>query len=485
MRTMKKTIYGAIAGAAVLLAAGCNKYLDIKPKGFTIPEVFDDYQKLGNDIGLYRAVSAYPVYLTDDVQAGVDKDVNKSAAFNAYPVFKRNLYTFQPGQVLEPGQVDNQWEPAYSHIFTYNVIINNVMSVPDATDADKRRVKAEALVGRAFEYLTLVNTYARHYDPATAATDLGVPLILKPDINITYERASVAKVYEQIRKDLDEATPDLATSVPNAFHPPKSVGFAFLSRMYLYMGDYQNALKNANEALKLANQLVDYKVYSTRSGTFGRVYNPTDGTAFPDANLSKETLWARLGSSSNGSVYAEVYATEDLIEAYKRNLPAGADDQRFKLFFCDSTAQFGSSVIKFPGRVLWASYVEANVGLSLPEIILTAAECEARVGDKNKAMAHVNRLRDARIKNNQPLTAANAEEALRIVLDERRRELAFIGTHRLFDLKRLNKDPRFAKTVTHKHGDQTWSLPAGDNRYILPVPPRVLSMNPGIPQYER
>lgn len=485
MCMMKKTVFGMIAGAAVFLAAGCNKYLDVKPKGFTIPEFFDDYQKLGNDLGLYRAVSAYPVFLTDDVQAGTDNDVNKSAGFNRYPVFKRNLYTFEPGQVLEAGQVDNQWEPAYSHIFTYNVIINNVMNVPDGTDAEKRRVKAEALVGRAFEYLTLVNTYARHYDAATADTDPGVPLILSEDINAKYERVSVAKVYGQIRKDLDEATPDLYAKVPNAFHPPKSVGFAFLSRMYLYMGDYQNALKNANEALKLADKLVDYKLYTTRKGTFGRVCTLADSTAFPDGNLNVETLWARLSSSSNGTVYGEVYASEDLIAAFHRNLPAGAEDQRFKLFYCDGTAQFGTAVISFPGRVLWASYAEQNVGLSLPEIILTAAECEARVGDKDKAMEHINRLRDFRIKNNQHLAAADKEEALRIALDERRRELAFVGTHRLFDLKRLNKDPRFAKTVAHKHGDQTWTLPANDNRYILPVPPNVLTMNPGIPQYER
>ncbi len=485
MCTMKKTIYGVIAGAAVFLAAGCNKYLDIKPKGYTIPEFFDDFQRLGNDISLYRAVSAYPVYLTDDVQSGMEKDVNKAASFAALPQFKKNMYTFVPGQVLEAGQTDNQWEPSYSHIFTYNVIINNVMNVPDGTEAEKRRVRAEALVGRAFEYLTLVNTYAKHYDAATAATDLGVPLILTEDINAKYERATVAQVYAQIRKDLDEATPNLYEKVPNAFHPPKSVGFAFLSRMYLYMGDYQNALKNANEALKLANKLVDYKIYTTRKGTFGRVCTLADSTAFPDGNLNPETIWARLSSSSYGTVNAEVYAAEDLISTFKRDLPAGAADQRFKLFYCDSTAQFGTAVVKFPGRVLWASYAEANVGLSLPEIILTAAECEARVGDKDKALAHLNNLRNFRIKNNQPLVAATKDDALRMAVEERRRELAFVGTHRLFDLKRLNKDPRFAKSVTHKHGAETWTIPANDNRFILPVPPKVLSMNPGIPQYER
>lgn len=482
---MRKSVYGIIAGAAIFLAAGCNKYLDIKPKGYTIPEFFDDYQKLLSDQSLYRAVSSYPNFLTDNVQSGTDRDVNKAAGFIGYQVFKRNLYTFGQGQVLEPGQADTQWEPSYSHIFTYNTIINNIMNVPDGTDAEKRRLKAEALVGRAFEYLVLVNTYAKHYDPATASSDLGVPMVLEEDINYKYERVSVAKVYEQIKKDLDEATPNLSERVPNNFHPQRSVGLAFLSRMYLYMGDYQKALQHANEALKLSDQLMDYKLYTTGKGTFGRVHTINGAEPFPEAHKNRESVWTRLGSSSYGTMYAEVYATEDLLDAFQRNLPAGSEDQRLQLFYCHGQAQFGSAVISFPGRVLWASYVDANVGLSTPEIILTAAECEARIGDKDKAMAHINRLRDFRIKNNQPLAAADKEEALRIVLDERRRELAFVGTHRLFDLKRLNKDPRFAKEVTHKHGDQTWTLPANDNRYILPVPPRVLSINPGIPQYER
>lgn len=482
---MKLSIYGIFAGAAILLATGCNKYLDIKPKGFTIPEFLDDYQKLLNSQDLYRAVSAYPVFLTDDVQAGIENDVNKSAGFSRYAVFKRNLYTFEKGQVMEQGQQDVQWEPNYSHIFTYNAIINNVMDAKDGSDAEKRRIRAEALVGRAFEYLTLVNLYAKHYDPATADKDLGVPMILSEDVNETYQRVSVAAVYAQVKKDLDEATPNLSERVPNRFHPPKSVGYAFLSRMYLYMGDYQKALLNANEALKLNSQLMDYKIYTTKKGTFGRVCKLTDSTAFPDVQNNTESVWARLGTASSGTVYAEVYATEDLITTFSNNLPAGAEDYRYKLFYCNGKAQFGASVINFPGRVLWASYVDANVGLSTPEVILTAAECEARVGDKDKAMALINRLRDYRIANNQPLVAADKEIALRIVLDERRREMAFVGSNRLVDLKRLNKDPRFAKTVTHKNADQTYTLPANDNRYILPVPPRVLSMNPGIPQYER
>lgn len=65
------------------------------------------------------------------------------------------------------------------------------------------------------------------------------------------------------------------------------------------------------------------------------------------------------------------------------------------------------------------------------------------------------------------------------------REMPFTGMTRYIDLKRLNLEKRFQKTITRKADGQTWILPPNDNRYILPIPPRVLEYNPEIPQYER
>ena len=80
------------------------------------------------------------------------------------------------------------------------------MEVEDVTLDKKRSLRAEALVGRAFEYLTLVNAYANHYDKNTAATDPGVPLMLDKEINKSnLERATVQQVYDQILIDLDTA----------------------------------------------------------------------------------------------------------------------------------------------------------------------------------------------------------------------------------------------------------------------------------------
>ena len=130
--------------------------------------------------------------------------------------------------------------------------------------------------------------------------------------------------------------------------------------------------------------------------------------------------------------------SKDFLATFERNLPAGATDQRRALFYADDTVNMGRTDY-FYGETCYILYAYQNVGFSTVENMLIAAECEARVGSKDNAMSYVNKLRDNRIKNNVALTATDKDEALRIVLDERRREFAFTGFHRLIDLKRLMK----------------------------------------------
>lgn len=482
---MKKILFSALLAAFIL--TGCESYLDVKPKGFTIPELLRDYTQLLNDQGLIRASPAYPDYITDHIQSGDIVDVNRAASFDSYPTVKKRLYTFEGGAIFEDGQGDVYWETAYNHIFTYNVVINNVMSAKDGNETEKNRVWAEAKIGRAFEYLTLVNIYAKHYNQNSADSDLGVPLVLSEDINESYERVSVQRIYDLVEADLTEALPHLANNSSHKFQPLKSVGFAFLSRMYLYKGMYQDALENAKEALKLNDYLEDYKLYTTKpQTTWGRVCLKTDiDVPFPDARENEETVWGRLGTPSYGSLNAEVYASQDLITVYTKDLPATAVDKRHELFFCQDEASFGAAVIRFPGRTLWAPYIDINTGFSTPELYLTAAECEARVGSTEEALKWINTLRDMRIENNTALTAETSEEALRIVLEERQREMPYTASTRLIDLKRLHVSGDLTKTIRHKLEDQEFTMESSDRRLILPVPPKVLSLNPTIPQYER
>ena len=479
---------------ALTAMTSCDDWLDNKPKGFTIPEKYNDYKQLMNGQGLYRALDVYPLFITDDAQLVARGTCPEAPEFEFYGMSEeiRNAYSFQHGQLFTPGQNDACWEDAYANIFTYNAVINNVLKASDGTVAEREQLWAEALVGRAFEYMNLVNLYGNHYDSQTAANDYGVPLVLSEEIKgEKYARASVEQVYQQIKSDLDKAVPKLAQKTKYSFDPSQSVGYAFLSRMYLYQGNYEKALENARLSLQQNDKLLDYKLYKAIQGQWGRLVLASDeGEAFPDEAKNIENVYTRLFNNTT-YIFKQVAASNSLLETFARNLPANGEDMRLALFF--SKDEFnpyttGGSPVHFPGYTIFAPYIEINCGLSTPEVYLTAAECEARIGDPNKSLEYLNRLRDMRIKNNVHFntpTNLSKEEVLKMVIDERRKEFAFNGLMRLIDLKRLNRESWFAKTITHSAGEEgTWTLEPNDLRYIMPVPENVLSFN-DMPQYER
>ena len=111
---------------------------------------------------------------------------------------------------------------------------------------------------------------------------------------------------------------------------------------------------------------------------------------------------------------------------------------------------------------------------------VTRAECYTRLGKKDLAIADLNTLRENRLKNYEPLQVSDFttdEELLKFCLDERRRE-TFQSHLRLFDLKRMNLNPAFAKTVTHTFQGVTYTAEPNSGKLVLPIPAQVLKFNP-------
>ena len=61
----------------------------------------------------------------------------------------------------------------------------------------------------------------------------------------------------------------------------------------------------------------------------------------------------------------------------------------------------------FKGYTVYTAWIQINAGTSIPEMLLTAAECEARVGSTSKAIGYLNTLRASRIKNHIAYDAAD------------------------------------------------------------------------------
>lgn len=452
---MKRNIL--ILLTVVFFLPSCKDYLDIKPKGVSVPEKASEYEQLLNYAQMTKGLEVYMNYMTDDA-ALPDKGY---AGYESKSTAIRNLFTFQ-SEIFGPAEWDILWLQSYNRIYYCNVVINQIMD-SEGDLAYKQRVRADALVMRAFDYLGLVNAYAKHYNKATAQTDPGVPLQLDENItNDPISRVSVQRIYDQIKADLDEAVEHLPTVNLIPYRGSKPFALALLARMHLYMGDYDQALKYAEDVLKTNHTLLDMTQYSVidPDKTSGR-------TDLPDADENPENINIRFSPAVAG-LSGAVFGSTDLLNLYS------AQDMRLQLYF---TYKVGSNVVD---QLIWAAYTEMNVSSSVPEMYLIAAECYARKDNKDKAMEYLNGLMENRIQNFTDQTASDAEDALRKVLDERRREFPYNGLYRLVDLKRLNSDPRFRKNVVHVAEGKTYTLEPGSPKYILPIPIMVTDMNPGM-----
>lgn len=465
---------------AITALSACEKLLDIDrgTDSSTTPVTVEDFEQILNNQGLTAAPFDQLIMLTDDVH------LEEALIGPSAPALGREKYTGLYLWQAEPW-TNTATDPMYSECYRWIAQLNLVLEyMPTATPAglNERRAlaMAQAKIYRAYFYLQLANIYGAHYQPATAATELAVPLVLKNENNTAKPRATVAQVYQQIVKDLQEAlaAPELPDMGIDIIHPGRAAALGLLARCYLYMGNYTEAEKMAAEALKIRNGLLDYRVF-LKAGTGSRSKQPR---TLLDQRNSPEVLMAGVQILPGGS------AIWDYLRASDELLALFVEPTDMRAFASFKNTGSDPYVYLF-GTISGKTYLDTGIGV--PEMMLTRAECLARANNAPAAIELLNQLRKYRFKeaDYRPLPSnVAAESALRIVLDERRRELMFRGGGtRLFDLKRLNLDPRFKKDLQRlgDKGQVLASLPAGSPRHVLPFHPGVIAANPLIVQNPR
>jgi len=118
---------------------------------------------------------------------------------------------------------------------------------------------------------------------------------------------------------------------------------------------------------------------------------------------------------------------------------------------------------------------------------LIKAECHARLNQITEAQTAVNMLRVKRMNNTAPsatinLSFTNQQDAITKILQERRRELAFV--QRWFDVRRLNNNDittddvvmtrsfygYTSSAINNLEGLKTYTLPKDSRRFATPIP---------------
>ncbi|NQX40207.1 SusD family protein [Pedobacter steynii] len=442
---MNKNIYILLLAVFSTLAS-CKKFLDEKPdKKLLVPKTLEDFQSLlDGNFEMNLASTSAGFVSADDYSLSAD-------AYNRLEVDQRNLYTWQDKSFSEVRT--NDWGSVYTQVYNANVALEGTAKINKTgfNEQSWNNVKGGALFfrGRAFFEAALI--WAKAYDPASAATDPGIPLTMTSDFNVKTTRLNVQETYNQILNDLKQAADLLPANATHNIRPSKAAAYAYLSRVYLAMRDYPNAGKYADAALQLNNKLIDYADLDDTE------FYPLPGITNPEIIMffSMEVTFTPVIDQS-------------LYDLYLNN------DYRKTVFFEEN--RDGSMGFKGSYDGSYAYFT----GVATDEMYLNRAESAARANKVNDAMDDLNTLLKKRIKGFVPLTATNQSDALRLILNERRKELVLRGT-RWMDLKRLNKEPEFALTLKRTGGGKEYILAPNDPKYALPIPDQIIGKS-GIAQ---
>lgn len=458
MKTIIKSIYnflGFLALTAAVSSCG-NEWLDVVPSDGTDAE---SALKTASDLeaartGMYKALkgsrsfSDYygcQFFVYGDVHAGDDYQYNHIGGSNRGSFY----YNMQYATASDFGKSLTPWQSPYVTIGRANRIIaaveNGTLTDKDDEEAkaEELQICAEARVLRALAHFDLVRVYGKPYTADNGAS-LGVPLVTEVlSSGVKPKRSTVKEVYEQVVKDLNDAISS------NALSQKQSPGYvniwgakAILSRVYLHMGDYSNALKTAEDVMTNSGaslwkrgQYVD--AWSAEKPNESEFLFRLNVTSSDDANDLNG-----IGNLQQQAGYGELVATKKFVDM----LSSDAGDVRNDIFETTDPAKekevavFGKNKVylnKLRGLNGNKRIVPIIPIIRLSEIYLTAAECAFRTNDKGKAAKYLNALVENRTTTKDALVNASNVTLDRILI-ERRKELIGEG-QRYFDALRNNE----------------------------------------------
>ena len=414
------------------LFISCDSYIDITPKGsITVDSVSQYYELIVNPMRTYNVMSFY--MLSDDAWAKESNIIGNEN--NSYDAIN---FTFNEQAERTLKADNNLYTNIYAFIMRSNLVIDNIDGASGST-ALKTLGRAEARVLRAWDHFVAVNLYAKAYTPATAAQDGGVCIVDHYDLEASPSKSTVAQVY-------------------------------------LFHRDWEKARDAALQSLALNSALVDYNEIPASGFYNFRNY------AYENNPEVLSYMWMGSGWTTEAvALYAYGQISPELVGLFDT-----VNDLRYSKFM----RQSGNSITSYydvgSGAAIWTPATDCTrftymtVGMRTAEVYLTLAEAYARLNQLTEATDYVNRLRVKRIKGETATiaTPATQKEMVDRIVIERRKELLF-GFHRFFDLKRLNTEPEYQKTITRtfpvvnvstEHPQKTYTLRPDSRMYIIPFP---------------
>lgn len=484
---MRKIKLYILAVAASLLTTSClDKYpTDSIQADQAITTVEEANQAI---IGIYAAFKSSYLYsgnltLLPDIQADLVYAVNGYS--NVYgDIWRWNILPTNT-------DIEAVYGALYAVIGNCNFFFEQIEkfedTIVDDTEYEKlQQYKGEAYFARALAYSELIKCFCKAYDPATASNELGVALVTSYSNAGVIKRASLEESYQLVLSDLEKASELLEPE-----DDEKDIQFyntsyftyytvqSLLARVYLYMQDWDNAIKYSSLVIDSGKFLLsDANVtYTGNYSYYAYMWMYDQAT---------EIIW-KVGftGTSYGGKLGQVFLNYDY-SSYKPDYVPGnqalglydSADLRYSTFFASVQTGYAHGLtcpllIKYHGNQdFFESYNLLHVNMPkvfrLSEQYLIRTEAYCRKNDFGKAVDDLTVLRKARYEN-YGSTVLNQDTWLDEISDERVREL-FMEGFRLNDLKRWGRGfEREPQTQTISNGNNL-KIDADDPLFVWPIP---------------
>lgn len=375
------------------------------------------------------------------------------------------------------------WSYCYATVGMANNVIDNLegKDVDGVTAQDLNNLKAECLFIRAFAHFCNVLTYGQPYTwcVKNAPESLGVPYVYHTDPDGKPARETVVSNYENIVKDLLEAesiiAPDYVRS--GIADPAAAVNIstiqALLSRVYLYMGKWQ-------ESADYATKVIESKKYRLWTvDEYPNVWGVDKGTGevifevYGKLTNSAHGNWDDISWLTSPEGSGDPQAAAPLLALYDD------DDVRLKTYRTDKEGKSGGILwtAKYPGKGdNDAPDCNNVIILRLSEMYLNRAEAikNGATIQGVTALDDINAV--AVLRNAAPYTSVGQTD----IEIERRKEFAWEGLH-LYDLARWNK-PVERNAADYPLCSQNLNVPFPSYKWALPISKAELDVNKNLKQ---
>jgi hypothetical protein len=344
-------------------------------------------------------------------------------------------------------------------------------------------LRGEALFIRAFAHFEVLRYYSGNYN----ATALAMPYMTEPSME-NQQRLTMQPFFDKLKADLVEAKALLQpASLSDVYRANAYAVSGLQARVALYMQDWASAITYSTEyinAIPLASRANFPGIWTDANNS--ELAFKLKRTTSSSGPISTSAT-SRMGSLFRGTSTATAVGTITWAPSDKLwNSYDQTNDIRFSSYFKDEpllTAAGRPShlIAKYAGGAYGASnenVADAKI-FRTGEMYLIRAEAKARNNDLAGAASDINALRAARITGYTNVSFATQADAISAIADERFKELAYEG-HRLWDLRRYNLP--VTRLTSDAPTTSAVSLPAGNFRFLLPIPFSEIQANPTIQQ---